>query len=84
MNRPEYWEDDETWAAYEEQQKTKEPPKPEPLPGLKAAIDRARGNVPIEESIRFLNAMSAILCGRTRSGSDSAAVPPVETEHPAP
>lgn len=58
MNRPEYWQDDETWA-----------------------VEKAR-SVDIEENIRFLNEMSALICGRARSGSDSLGVPRPQPQAP--
>lgn len=51
MNRPQYWEDDETWAAYEEWL-AKQPSSPAPLDGLRRAIAKAHGDIETEEDMR--------------------------------
>jgi hypothetical protein len=58
MKRPEYWEDDETWAAYNEWLAANPPPAENTLEGLRLAIAKARGDIRTEEDMR-----QAIDCG---------------------
>jgi hypothetical protein len=57
MKRPEYWEDDETWAAYEAYQAGKQPspiPPSNPVPKW-AQFCREQIEPNVEESIGWLN-----------------------------
>ena len=51
MNKPEYWEDDEKWLEWNEHQKAN-PPKEEPLQGLRLAIAKARGDITCEQDMK--------------------------------
>jgi len=69
MNRPEYYADDETWMAYEAwlaAQPAKQEPPAEFMSGLRAAIQKARGDPAddIPGTIAFLNEASRIICGK--------------------
>jgi hypothetical protein len=43
MRKPEYWEDDEIWEAYEWWLKENPPVEPQPLSELEQAVEDARG-----------------------------------------
>jgi hypothetical protein len=70
MKRPEYWEDDETWAIYDAWLALQSAPKPEPLSGLKRAIAKARGDILTEEDMRGAIDFQNRLWGAFKAGPD--------------
>lgn len=68
MIKPQYWEDDEKWAAYEEWLANSPEAIPEPMSALQKAIRKARGDIDTPEdmadAIGLCNALSRIITGR--------------------